>query len=254
MIDLHCHILPGIDDGAPDLDVSLAMARMAVDDGISTVACTPHIMPGVYNNVGANIRVLVKGLQAALYSEEIPLALVSGADAHMDPSLLAGLRSGAVPTVGGSRYFLFEPPHHVAPPRLDEFAFQLVTAGYIPILTHPERLSWIDAHFDIIQRLSGSGVLMQLTAGSVLGKFGRRPRYWAERILDEGMADLLASDAHNVGGRPPQMAAARDVVAKRCGAATAQRLVAGTPLAILQNVIPSHLRQSGTGEEALRFE
>ena len=114
------------------------------------------------------------------------------------PSLLEGLRSGEVPTLGNSRYFLFEPPHHVAPPRLDEFAFQLVTAGFIPVLTHPERLSWIDTHFDIIQRLSASGILMQLTAGSVLGKFGRRPRYWAERILDEGMADLLASDAHNV--------------------------------------------------------
>lgn len=243
MIDLHCHILPGIDDGAPDLDVSLKMARMAVADGIVTVACTPHILPGVYENVGADIRARVRGLSAALENAGIPLLLTSGADAHLQPFLLDGLKSGEIPSLGGTRYFLLEPPHHVAPPRLEAFTFGMLTAGYVPILTHPERLSWIDDHYGLIQRMAASGVMVQLTADSVTGRFGRRPQYWAERMLDEEMADLLASDAHDTRQRPPRLAEARDAVAKRCGDATAVNLVATTPLAMLKNVLPSQLRQ-----------
>ena len=243
MIDLHCHILPGVDDGAPDLEISLRMARLAVADGIVTVACTPHIMPGVYENSGAEIRARVSGLSAALENAGIPLTLTVGADAHLDLSLLDDLKSGFVPTLGGSRYFLLEPPHHVAPPRLEEFGFSLLTSGYVPVLTHPERFSWIDGHYDLVRRMATSGVLIQLTAGSLTGRFGHRPRYWAERMLDEGMADLLASDAHDADERPPRMAEARDVVAKRCGDATAVRLVATNPLAILGNMLPSEVRQ-----------
>ena len=239
MIDLHCHILPGIDDGAPDLGVSLAMARMALADGIVTVACTPHIMRGVYNNSGADIRLRVASLAAALETAGIPLTLTIGADAHLDPSLLEGLRSREVPSLGGSRYFLLEPPHHVAPPRLQDFTFGLMTSGYVPVLTHPERFSWIDGQYDLIQRMAASGVLIQLTAGSVLGHFGHRARYWAERMLDENLVDLLATDAHNLESRPPLLAGARDAVAKRCGDATGARLVAANPLAILQNVLSS---------------
>lgn len=245
MIDLHCHILPGIDDGAADLDVSLEMARMAVADGIVTVACTPHVLPGVYENSGADIRARVRGLSAALENAGIPLLVTSGADAHLDPYLPDGLRSGDIPTLGGTRFFLLEPPHHVAPPRLEAFTFGILTAGFVPVLTHPERLSWVDDHYPLIQRLAEGGVLMQLTADSVTGRFGRRPQYWAERILDEGMADLLASDAHDTRERPPRLGEARDAVGKRCGEATAIRLVETNPLAILRNVLPMKLRQSG---------
>ena len=116
-----------------------------------------------------------------------------------------------------------------------------MTSGYVPVLTHPERLSWIDGQYDLIQRMAASGVLIQLTAGSVLGHFGRRARYWAERMLDENLVDLLATDAHNLDSRPPLLAAARDAVAKRCGDATGARLVAANPLAILQNVLSSEI-------------
>jgi len=237
MIDLHCHMLPGMDDGAANLEVSLEMARIAVADGIVTVACTPHITPGVYDNSGEKIRAAVRGLTAALENAAIPLMLTTGADAHLDPFLLEGLKSGSVPTLGDTRYFLFEPPHHVAPPRLKNFAFNLLTSGYVPILTHPERLSWIDGNFELVQQLAAAGVLMQLTANSMTGRFGARPRYWAERMLDVEM------DAHDTSDRPPRMTEARDIVAKRCGDATAVRLVVTNPLAILGNVLPSRLRQ-----------
>ncbi len=118
MIDLHCHLLPGIDDGAPNLDTSLAMARIAVADGIKLMACTPHIYPGMYDNNGPAILQAVAELQARLEEADIPLRLIGGADTHIAPDLVNGLQTGRVPALGKSRYFLLEPPHHVAPPRL----------------------------------------------------------------------------------------------------------------------------------------
>ena len=239
LIDLHCHMLPAIDDGAPDLSVSLEMARQAVADGIKIAACTPHILPGVYDNVGPAIKDAVERLSQVLENEGIPLSLIVGADAHMSPDMIAGLRSGRIPTLNESRYLLLEPPHHIAPPRLGEFTFQLMTAGYVPILTHPERLSWIESHYKIIQGLARSGVWMQLTAGSLTGRFGRRARYWSERMLDEGLIEVMATDAHDTQSRPPGLAEARDLVAKRWSDDRALELVLVRPLDVIQNRGPS---------------
>jgi protein-tyrosine phosphatase len=181
VIDLHCHILPGIDDGAGDVSVSLAMARAFVADGVTHVACTPHILPGVYHNSGPQIRQVVQHLQRILDEEGICLQLVVGADNHVVPDFVAGLRSGHLVSLADTRYVLVEPPHHVPPPRLEEFFLAILASEYVPILTHPERLSWIGAQYDAIGRLSRAGVWMQITAGSLSGAFGRNARYWAER-------------------------------------------------------------------------
>jgi protein-tyrosine phosphatase len=241
LIDLHSHLLPGIDDGSKDLAMSLAMARMALADGISTIACTPHILPGVYNNSGPAIRSAVARLAESIAAAGIPISLVTGADVHIAPNLDVQLRDGRALTLNNSRYFLLEPPHHVLPPRLEDLIFGLQAAGYVPILTHPERLSWVEGHYHLIGRLVSSSVLMQITAGSVMGRFGRRPRYWAERMLDEGLCHLLATDAHNTGQRASRMADARDVVAKRLGDDEAINLVLRRPQGILNNLRPAEL-------------
>jgi len=241
LIDLHCHLLPGIDDGAKNVDVSLAMAAMASADGITTVACTPHILPGVYNNSGPAIRAAVAQLKQALAQAGIPLRLVTGADAHVTPDLGARLRDGRALTLNDTRYLLLEPPHHVMPPRLEDHIFQLQTAGYVPILTHPERLSWLEAHYPLVKRLVYSGVLMQLTGGSLLGQFGRRARYWAERMLDEGLCHLLASDAHDTERRIPRLSQAREVVARRLGEEEAANLVLRRPQCIINDANPSEM-------------
>jgi protein-tyrosine phosphatase len=241
VIDLHCHLLPGIDDGAPDLDTSLAMARVAVADGIRVTACTPHIYPGLYENDGDGIRKAVATLQMLLDRQGIALRLVAGADAHVVPELLDGLKSGRVPTLAGSRYFLFEPPHHVAPPRLEETAFNAMAAGFIPVVTHPERLTWIESHYDIFRRMAKAGVWMQLTAGAVTGRFGRKPQYWAEKMLDEGLVAIIATDAHRADKRPPLLAEAREAAAKRLGADEATHLVCTRPQGILDDRAPASL-------------
>jgi protein-tyrosine phosphatase len=241
MIDLHCHMLPAIDDGAADLEVALEMARLAVADGIKVTACTPHIMPGVYGNTGPQIRAAIDAFSLELDKAGIELKLVTGADVHLATDLSAGLKNGQVLTLNDSRYFLFEPPHHVMPPRIEHAVFDIMTAGFHPVLTHPERLTWIEDHYDVMVRMAHAGVWMQITCGSVTGRFGRRPQYWADRMIDEGLVHILATDAHNLRNRSPSMAKSRDMVAERLGEAEAHNMVAVRPQGILDNLEPSSL-------------
>lgn len=238
MIDLHCHILPGIDDGAKTLEDSLAMARIAVADGIHTLACTPHIYPGMYMNDGPGIARARDALQVELDRQGIPLKLVVGADVHLVPGLIEGLRSGRVPTLNGSRYFLLEPSHTTPPPRLEDQVFELIVAGYTPIVTHPERLSWVEGHYPVFLRLIEQGAWMQVTAGALTGVFGKRARYWGERFIGEGHTHLLATDAHTTGRRLPRLTEGLAVARRLVGEVEARRLVVERPNAVLNNVAP----------------
>jgi protein-tyrosine phosphatase len=242
MIDLHCHMLPGIDDGAKDLATALQMARLAAEDGVGVVACTPHIYPGMFENDTAGILRAIDALQSAIDAEGIALKLTIGADAHVTPELLSRLKAGTVPTLGNNtRYFLLEPPHHVAPPRLDEFVFNLLAAGYVPVVTHPERLSWIESHYSLFGDLVRQGAWMQVTAGSLTGKFGPAAQSWGERMLDEGLVHILASDGHSPRGRPPLLSAGRDAAARWVGDEEALHLVNTRPAGILDNRAPGDL-------------
>ena len=233
MIDLHCHILPGIDDGAPDLETAINMARAFAADGVTVVACTPHILPGLYHNSGPLIRQATAQLQQVIVERGIPLHLVAGADNHVVPEFLAELRSGKLLSLADSRYVLVEPPHHVAPPRLEELFFSLFAAQYVPILTHPERLTWISSNYPLMARLSTAGAWFQITASSLAGDFGRNARYWAERLLDEGKVHLLATDAHDLKSRPPRLSRGRELAAKRVGDFEAVNLVVTRPRGVL---------------------
>jgi protein-tyrosine phosphatase len=241
MIDLHSHLLPSLDDGAADVGVSLSMARTYVADGVTTVACTPHILPGLYHNSGVGIRSAVAQLQQTLDAEGIPLHLVTGADNHIIPDFVGRLRSGHLLSLGDTRYVLVEPPHHVAPARMEELFFSILVAGFVPILTHPERLTWIRGHYAMIERLAQSGVWMQVTSGSLSGAFGRDARYWAERLLDEGHVHILATDAHDVQRRPPDLSRGRDLAARRVGDDEAHCLVSVRPAAVLSNSAPTEV-------------
>lgn len=241
MLDLHNHILPGIDDGAADLDMALQMARIAADDGIGTIACTPHIYPGMYENTADGIRTAIAAFQGELDQRGIAIRLVDGADVHLEVDLLGSIRAGRVPTIAGSRYLLLEPPHHVAPPRFEDSVFQLLVAGYVPVITHPERLSWIEGHYPVFQRLVKGGAWMQITAGSLTGRFGQRPRYWAERMLGGGLVHILATDAHHPRRRPPLLAEGRAAAAARVGELEAAHLVLTRPQGIVDNALPRSL-------------
>jgi protein-tyrosine phosphatase len=234
-------MLPGLDDGAPDVETALAMAEIAAADGVTTVACTPHIMAGVYDNEGPKIAAAASALGERVAEAGIALELVTGADINLAADLLPGLRCGRLPTLNGSRYFLLEPPHHVAPMRLEQIVFSLTVAGYVPLITHPERLRWIEDHYETFSGLVRAGALMQLTGGSLLGRFGERPRYWAERMLVEGMAHVLASDGHGASSRRPVLGEASAAAARLVGGEEAERLVLHRPRAILDDAPPATL-------------
>ena len=238
MIDLHSHILPGIDDGSKSLEMSLAMARIAVDDGITLMACTPHIYPGMYMNNSAGIAAARDALQQSLDEHGIPLQLTTGADVHLVPGLLEGLRAGVVPTLHGTRYLLLEPSHHVAPPRFAESVFQLVAAGYVPVITHPERLTWIEDNYQVFVEMTRQGAWMQVTAGALTGLFGPRAKYWGERFIGDGLTHILATDAHSSGRRVPVMSEGRRIAERLLGSEEAALLVEGRQVALLNDLPP----------------
>lgn len=236
MIDLHCHMLPGIDDGAPDLQTALEMARIAVADGIVTTACTPHIYPNLFENEQAGIRQAAAVFSDVLREEAIPLQITYGADIQIVPNLVDGLRRQTHPTLNRSRYFLFEPPHHTVPAHFHDLLFDARAAGYVPVITHPERLTWLDEeHYPWFIQAAQDGAWIQVTAGALTGRFGGDARYWGERMLDEGIVHLLATDAHDTRHRPPLLAEGREVAAKWVGNAEADRLVFTRPQAILDD-------------------
>ena len=241
LIDLHCHLLPALDDGAPDLATAVEMARLSVADGVRVIACTPHIFPGVYNNSGPDIRRRVDWLRSQFEAAQIACRLVPGADVHIAPDLVAKLKSREALSLNDSRYVLIEPPHHVVPPNIDQFFFNLLTAGYVPILTHPERMTWAERDYDLLVRLVQSGTWMQLTAGSILGNFGARSKKLSERMLREGLAHIVASDAHDPIGRPPLMGEALQALRSFVGEEEALNLLRVRPQAILDDATPSRI-------------
>lgn len=235
MIDLHCHILPGIDDGSPDLETSIAMARMAIDDGIKIMACTPHFMPGLYDSHASDVRKRVAALSQEFNDQNLGLILVPGGDIHVRPDLVQAIQSKLVLTLNDSRYILLEPPQVIMPLRLEDLIISLVAAGIVPVITHPERLSWIEQHYAALVRMASAGAWLQITAGSVTGRFGKRAQYWTQKLLQDGLVHIMATDAHNLGSRPPRLANAVGMVAREIGPEEAQKLVFDRPLAVLRN-------------------
>ena len=151
----------------------------------------------------------MRALQAVLDKADIALRLVAGADVHVVPDLAAQLCDGRLPCIEGTRYFLFEPPHHVAPPGLLRVAQETLDAGYVPVLTHPERLTWIEKGYGLICELDEAGVAVQVTAGALTGDFGARVRHWAVRMLDEGRVDISRQRCARYQTAPPLISKGR---------------------------------------------
>ena len=235
MIDIHCHILPGIDDGAKTFEVSLEMARIAVEEGVETIVCTPHIMPGVFDNTPVDIRRRVGELSRDLADKGVVIDLLPGSDAHVRPDFVAALQRDEIQPIGTGRYVLFEPPHNVAPPRMDDTLFNIRAAGWHPILTHPERLAWIEDRYDLIPELVHAGVMMQITAASIIGVFGERIRSLSNRMLEDGLVHVVASDAHNTSRRSTRMRKAHERCVELMGPEEAENLFVVRPRNVTLN-------------------
>jgi protein-tyrosine phosphatase len=225
-------MLPSIDDGAKDLPMALDMARAAVASGVTKTVCTPHIYQGLFDNTAEGIAAATDAFRAELAAADIPLEISYGADIQIVPDLSSGLRSGRLPTLNQSRYFLFEPPHHVASPGLLDLVHNTLSAGYVPIITHPERLAYAEADYDKFIEATRLGAWIQVTGGAFLGVFGPRVQKLAERFLRDGAVHIIASDGHNLKNRPPTMGPAREHVLPLVGEDEAKHLTETRPAAV----------------------
>jgi protein-tyrosine phosphatase len=227
MIDIHCHILPAIDDGPGDLATAVAMARMAVADGITTIVATPHLNNRLYDQAEISERVVL--LTEALAREGLALEILAGADvsALLPPSALRPF------TLNQTRYLLVEFPHTYLPGNAREMLFELLSHGFWPIITHPERNAGVVANPGLLLDLLANGIYVQITAGSLTGDFGPAPEECAHYLLRRGAVHFLATDAHSPTRRSPVLSAGLAVAAEIVGHDQAVALVHQNPAAVL---------------------
>jgi protein-tyrosine phosphatase len=231
MIDIHHHLLWELDDGASSLETSLAMARMAARDGITHVVCSPHAN-GEYAYAPELVAGKISELQRLLDREQVALKLGQGCDFHMSYENIQDAK--ATPSrysINGLGYLLVELPDYGLPHGLTEVFYQLQLAGLTPILTHPERNATLQADQRRLQEWLRHGVLIQVTAASVVGKMGKPAEKMAHQLLANRWVHFLATDAHNVTSRPPKMREAFELVAEKYGPDYAHLLCVSNPLA-----------------------
>jgi protein-tyrosine phosphatase len=234
MIDLHHHLLPGLDDGSPDLETSVAMARMASADGITHIVCTPHAS-GRYTFTPEIVAAKLTELRAAVAAESIDIILGGGCDFHLNyDNIQDAISHPTRYTVNGKNYLMVELPDFGLSPNLGETFYEFQRAGITSVLTHPERNPTLQKDPKRLEEWMRNGLLLQVTTSSVTGKMGKDAERMAHKLLADRWVHVLATDAHNLTSRPPQMSQAREVVAKRYGADYAQLLCVDNPLAIFE--------------------
>jgi len=229
VIDIHCHILPQIDDGPSDIAESIEMAKIASHDGISAIVASPHVKERLYpaNVIKENISLL----NARLADLGIPITILFGAE--VNAVLDAGyMRDYAIE---GTNYILLEFPHTHLPKNAKSILFNMVLKGFNPIITHPERNPSIINNPDLLLNLLDANIFVQITAGSLAGDFGKDSRECAAYLLKEGAVTFIASDAHSANGRRPTLTPGLKIAEKIIGKEEAFHLVKTNPEAMLKS-------------------
>lgn len=238
MVDLHCHILPGIDDGPATIDESLAMAEAAIADGITHVVATPHSSSRFVFNFN-RVRQLQAELQRLIGDR---LELGTGCDFHLNPENLASLREDPWRYCLNQRdYLLVEFNEISIPPAMDQTLHKLQLIGIRPVITHPERNNLLRSHPERLKQWIQQGCFAQVTAGAITGSFGPSAEKTALRWIEEGLIHFIASDAHNTRTRPLRLQPAYDVALDRFGQAMARALFYDNPLAAFKGLELPHV-------------
>ncbi|MGO8672130.1 MAG: tyrosine-protein phosphatase [Capsulimonadaceae bacterium] len=237
-VDIHNHILPGVDDGALDVHYALEMARRAVAGGTEIMVATPHRCVWQRPDAPANwVRAHVRALQRRLKDAKIPLKVVPGVEIPVGPGLAEALAAGRLVTLGDTgRWALIEPPFDEIPVNALDHLQDVVDAGIGVVLAHPERNAVIQENLSFLESCARLGINVQLTSGSLLGAFGRRAKFTAEAILERHAEweIVIASDAHDLSDRPPDwLAQSRDAAAKIVGDEAANAMVDSRPRAMV---------------------
>jgi protein-tyrosine phosphatase len=234
MVDIHHHLLWGLDDGAKDFEMSVAMATASASSGVTAIVCTPHAS-GTYTFDPEINRAKAAELQARLDADGVKLQVGLGCDFHLSyDNIVEAKENPARFSVNGLGYLMVEIPDYGIPRGLTETFYELQLAGLTPILTHPERNPTLQADHARLGEWMRGGVLVQVTADSILGKMGKTAQKMAHDLLARRWVHFIATDAHNLTSRPPRLAEARDFTARKFGEVYAESLVTANPQAVFE--------------------
>lgn len=245
MIDLHCHLLPGVDDGSKSMDISLKLANDAVRDGIDYALLTPHHMNGVYLNHKKEVIQQAQEFQVELDRHKIPLKVFPGQEVRINGDLLTALDQDDILFADeGGRYLMLEFPDDDVPSYTSEMIYELVQREIIPVIVHPERNTKIMKQPDILYELLSRGCLSQITAGSYVGAFGHEIQRFSKQLIQAGQAYIFASDAHDLPSRKYEMTNAFEKMNHEFGAdyvsqfsENAKRIING------DNILPNNFSE-----------
>lgn len=251
MIDVHLHILPGVDDGPATLADALSLARTLVQEGVRVAVATPHYNDEYPQRPAREIIERVVDLQRELDRYAIPLRLLAGHEALIQPGLVEDIQLGRVATLNGSRYLLLELWNNAWLPDTERVIFELRAFGVVPVLAHPERYRALQQDTHRLAALLEQGVLTQLTASSLVGMQGSSARKCAESFLKQGLIHCIASDGHGLTRRPPALRRSLQCAQRMLDQAGLQQVIETTPAAIIQNHDFSAL-QAATSKPGMR--
>jgi protein-tyrosine phosphatase len=267
MIDLHTHVLSGLDDGAKALEESIQMCWISYKDGVRTLVATPHILPGIYENSRSTILAKLRELNIAITECGVQIAdsgvknldheisypldvefrilnsefrILPGADVHFSSDILQRYERGEIVTVNDQgRYLMVEFAFQGIPYQAEEVLFELLTKGIIPIISHPERNIEIGQNPKRYYEMIRMGCLGQVTAMSLTGEFGREVKEVVKRLMKKRLVHFIASDAHSINGRRPILSDALRVAEKMVGKEEAWKMVNDYPQAVLEGRRPN---------------
>ncbi len=235
MIDIHSHILPGVDDGADCTETSCKMLQIAADNGITHIILTPHNKPSHHNVSSAHMAEYMERLQRAAQKRQVVMKLYAGNELYYRDGIVEELEAGEAMTLAGSRYVLVEFSPMAEYDYIRNGIYTLQSHGYRTILAHAERYRTVCQGTDQVEDLINMGCYIQMNAGSIMGRYGFAAKQFTRKLLKNNLVQFIATDAHDTDKRSPRIADCVGYVEKKLGVECAKKLFYDNPMCILQD-------------------